>query len=503
MCLSPSSRITWRIRLLTCSILIVFSVVGAMVASGEGSGTLYQGVAPGRFRSHLEWRTGNYGGGDSPEFILRRRTLLKLYARQNETILLGSSGVGVGGALDNGDIRVFNPGAVTGTIGQETIPALVGPAVQGVFANGFSCVSQRNAVGDGRGRIGTRAQELGGPLPNAGGYAPCVYVAPVTGIYDVVFTGPAGANANTEPQVSGQRDLLPEDFGPLQQTSVSAWDVTVRDAGGTTLTGRLFGYYYAGNTGGGGRPVSGEAFVVTDNGFRYRVSMEGDPFGFLFFANQLGFQNTDGTPLYRNLLSDPAAGTQDQNELREVQGGVRLLPPEYPIFVNAPDPLVLDALGIPRQAVAPLIGGLVFRGSGGVGSTGLEEGGTFSFTTTQPGAYFVVISRDGANFDPTEPSNRVMRGVAAVPGPITVAWDGLDNQGLPFPAGDFVAAAAVQGGEVHFPMLDVENNVDGGPQVELLNPPDVTGDSLGDCPPWNGRCFGAFYDDRGDRKSVV
>jgi hypothetical protein len=83
------------------------------------------------------------------------------------------------------------------------------------------------------------------------------------------------------------------------------------------------------------------------------------------------------------------------------------------------------------------------------------------------------------------------------PGLVTVEWNGLDNAGDPFPVGEYSAKAAVQGGEVHFPFLDVENNADGGPVVELLNPPDITRDGVGDCPPWVGGCFGAFYDDRG------
>ena len=42
--------------------------------------------------------------------------------------------------------------------------------------------------------------------------------------------------------------------------------------------------------------------------------------------------------------------------------------------------------------------------------------------------------------------------------------------------GSGVAVAAAQGGEVHFPFLDVENNADGGPVIQLLNPPDINAD---------------------------
>ncbi len=498
---SPGPRPRLLIRRLAAAALILVTLATATLALGEGSGTIYRGTDPTRFRTHLEWRTGTYGGGDSLDFALRRRTLLKLYARQGESILLGSSGIGVGAGPDLGDVRVLIPGQVTGVIGQESIPALAGAPAQGVYSNGFSCREQRIAAGDGRGRIASNVQELAGPLPNAGGYNPCVYVAPVTGIYDVIFMGPSGFTTNDEPQVSGQINSTAADFGPQQLSSVTAWDATVRDGGGATQSGRLFAYYYAANTGGGARPLGGQAFVVTDTGFRYRIFFDGDPFGFVFYANQVGFQDSDGTPLYRNLVADPTASFQQQNELNQLQGGVALRPPTYPIFISEPDPLVLDALGIPRQPVAPAISGFTFTGPAGGSSTGVSEGGTFRMTTTQPGIYFIVVSRDGVNFDPTLPENRVLRGVATSAGPITRAWDGRDNTGQPFPEGSFSAGAIIQGGEVHFPFLDVENNLRGGPVIELINAPDTSGDSVGDCPPWNGGCFGAFYDDRGYRTS--
>lgn len=494
---------TWRIRLLVSAALVIVSLITASLAIGEGSGTVFRDAELTRFRSHLEWRTTNYGGGNSDSVVLRRRTLLQLYAQEGETILLGSSGINVGGTPDNGDIRVFLPGQVTGPIGQEVIPALAGPATPaqpGAFANGFSCAAQRTATGEiERGRIGSREQELAGPLPNAGGYNPCVYVAPVTGIYNVAFIGPSGDDSNDEPQITGGIEPAPEDFGPLQRTSTTAWDVTVRDADEEIRTGRLFAYYFAGNTGGGARVVSGTVYIVASSGFRYRAGLGGDPFGFIFFANRLGFLNTDGTPLYRNLMAEPTAPEQAQNELRELQGGVRLAAPEYPIFVNEPDPLVLEALDIPVEPIAPLISQLTFTGRNGQAGTNVGEGGIFSFITNQPGNYYIVISRDGQNFDPTEPENRALRGIVDAAGPVSVDWDGLDNAGEPFPAGTFTVRANLQGGEVHFPFLDVENNVFGGPVIELVNPPDITNDGVGDCPPWNGGCFGAFYDDRGYR----
>jgi hypothetical protein len=498
--------------LAACALLLLLALAAPLGAGAEGSATLYPGNTISAYRANIEWRTSVYGSADSPEFNLYRRTLLKVYAEAGETLLLGSSAIDVPGTPDDGDVRVFVPGAVTGPIGGEEIPALapLASAPPGVFANGFSCAAQRAAPGNGeRGRIASRDQELAGPnVENAQapgqGYTPCTYRVPATGIYDVVFTGPSGPDSDDEPSLSGTITPSAADFGPRQRTSVTAWDVSVRrdPTQPAVETGRAFTYYVAGNTGGGGRNVVSNGVVVTDYGFRYRVTYNGDPYGFIVYSNQFGFRNTDGTPLYHNIMADAEAPTQDQNQLKELQGGVELLPPRYPIFFDDPYPPVLDALTIPRAPIIPSIASLAFTGSQGDNTTLVGKGGTFTFQTSQPGVFTVVISRDGVDFTPDNPRNKLLLGFVEEPGPITVSWDGRDNGGEVFPVGEYRGRATVQGGEVHFPFLDVENNTLGGPRIELLAPPDADSDGLGDCPPWEGGCFGAFYNDSGYRAAA-
>jgi len=511
MSVRPGLATTRRLAALLLAIaLLLAAFARPMPASSEGSVSLFGTNPPDRFRANLEWRNSVYGfSADSPEFNLRRRTLLKLYANAGEQILVGSSGINAGGAPNAGDIRIFVPGAVTGPIGQEIIPALAGaaaPPQEGASANGFSCVAQRATAGNGaRGRIGSRAAELAGPntennlLPT--GYTPCRYTAPVAGVYDVVFIGPEGDETNREPVITGALSPAAADFGELQRSSVTAWDVTVRtDLNALAVErGRLFLYYFAGNAGANGRNIIGTGFVVTNFGFQYRVSYGADPFGFILYANQFGFQNSDGTPLYHNLMADPTVPTPDQNQLRELQGGARLLPPVYPIFFDRPYEPALDALGIPRTPVGPALSVLTFSAAGGGTVAPVGVGGTFRFQTSQPGVYKIVISRDGVDFEPDNPQNRLLRGIATAAGPIDVPWDGKDNADQDFPEGTFSVRAVVQGGEAHFPFLDIENNTPGSPTIELINPPDLDGNGVGDCPPWNGGCFGAFYDDAGYR----
>jgi uncharacterized repeat protein (TIGR01451 family) len=119
----------------------------------------------------------------------------------------------------------------------------------------------------------------------------------------------------------------------------------------------------------------------------------------------------------------------------------------------------------------------------------LNSGGTFTYTSNVQGVYDIVISRDGVNFDPTLPANRSLRGVRPA-GPQTVNWNGKDNVGNFFPVGTYQVHASFHGGEYHFPMIDVENDTQGGPTITLLNPPGGT------CPALVGGCRSGFYDDR-------
>src|SRR2546421_11725768 len=152
----------------------MFVAAGASEASAAGSQNLWPNGAGGN-RANTEWRTSSYGGG-----LLLRRTLLKAFLNAGEVLDLGSSAIGQGSS----DILVWNPGLVTGAIGNEDVSA----------APSFSCNSQRAGV---QGQITSRVEELAGPdtIPAGGvpnGYLPCHYTAPLAGIYNIAFVGPAG-----------------------------------------------------------------------------------------------------------------------------------------------------------------------------------------------------------------------------------------------------------------------------------------------------------------------
>jgi hypothetical protein len=481
------SRAQHRIWLL-CGVFMCLLVAIIVAQPGwllaGGTRTLYPLNHPGS-RANLEWRTSEYVGS------IPRRTIFNVYLRAGEYLLLGSSAVNANPANtpNLGDVLVYGPATDIGPIASEVFPATAD----------FSCLAAGQAAGNPNlGRIADRQQELAGPNTSdnqiPAGYTPCVYQAMAEGIHHVTFYGPYGGNSNTEIAPSARIDATAADFDVTQATSITAWDITIRDSLTSTgeITGRAFSYYIAMYTGDNGRNVGLLGYVVTKDGFIYRYEFDSDPNGFLIYSNQKGFLDTDGSPLYRNVVSVTGRPTQDQNQLVELQGNVGIDPPEHPFFLSPPDPIVLTALGIPTSPITPTIFDLGFTGTISGSTTRVNEGGDFSFRSGSSGIYLIVISRDGINFDPEGIENRSLRGQITNMLDLKVRWDGRDNQGHPFTAGSYLARAYVQGGEVHFPFLDIENNINGGPRINLTNPPSV-------CPPWQGGCNGAFYDDRGYR----
>ena len=462
--------------------------LGVLIASAvnvfaDGSQNLYPSGATGS-RANTEWRTGSYGAG-----AVTRRTLLHAYATSGEFLLVGSTAMGKGAA----DILIWNPGLVTGPPGNETIPGTAS----------FSCAAQRaSSLIAAQGEITSRSEELAGPdtVPGGGvtnGYTPCVDTAPTTGIYSIAMIGPAGTASNVDGGVSADIALTAAgDYSAAQGTSIAAWDVTVRDNltnPATTHTGRVFSYVLSLFTGGNGLPVNSVTYVVTTDGFRYRVDQRGmDPNGWVQYGSQLGFIDPDGTtPLYHDALAN---NTGSPGQLTSVDGGVIFAPPSYPIFFTPPANAALTALGIPLMPIASVVSKVSFTGTV-IGSTTLfQSGGTFSYTSNVAGVYQIVISRDGVNYDPTNPQNRMLSGLKGA-GTQTVTWDGKDNSGAYFPANvpgtSYPFKIEVHAGEYHFPFVDVENDTAGGPTITMLNPPG------GVCPPFTGGCSGGFYDDRG------
>ena len=209
---------------------------------------------------------------------------------------------------------------------------------------------------------------------------------------------------------------------------------------------------------------------------------------------------TGVTPLYHDLVADI-------NPLSNIEGGVASSlrrracssSPRLPGTCrrrSCRHPSCRPSTRSPSRARPGVVSGV----PGSVFSTG----GNIVFDGNIGGvAHVVIVPNPGGSRRlrkrrpsiPPCPTNRSLVRVVSA-GVQNLAWDGKDNSGAFMPAswtgngGDgYCFSATLHAGEFHFPLLDAENSVLGGPTITLLNPPG------GGCP--FASCSTAFFDDRG------
>jgi uncharacterized repeat protein (TIGR01451 family) len=431
------------------ALLIPPLLLNTQAVQAEGSHNM---VASGGSRPYLEWSGQSTAG-------IGRRSLLYVYVQAGEEISLGSS---VPTSFTNPQDIIYRSPAGT--------------------QNG-SC----DVLATGFGLIDTVAKETAGPLPSAGGYTPCTLIATETGVYEVEFHGPEYSTLDIgNPPSLGASTAFPTDATQLQ--TVAAWDITVRATpGGAIRSGRVFADYLALNMGGGAATLDASVYVLTQDGYLYQVDLNGQqPFGFIFFCNDDGFIDpaTDNG-LYRSVQLNTsndgflADATVHSPALADTTTHIT-----HKIFFQQPDPALPAAapysggtmwlLGPPIPPAVPT--NVSFTGTEGTpGQAGSGLGGYFRFTSSFQGSYRIVldINQNGVYTDTVD---RVLMGSAQV-GVNDIFWDGLDGEGnIVLTSGAaYSAYITVNGGEVHFPFLDVENNLNGF-IIRRLNGPGATPD---------------------------
>jgi uncharacterized repeat protein (TIGR01451 family) len=441
--------------------LLLLSLLAPLSVSAEGSRSLFPAAYPaGGARAPMDVTDNNAYAG-----VARNRQFLYVYAQAGEFILLGSRN-----RSNGGDIFVYNPQSF-GTRGLETVPGTAD------FTCSAATPPPGSFSGAGRGTIATRAAELAGPNSADGtvtatdGWLPCAYRAPVSGIYGVRFTGATSGTVAEAPTPASNPPLI-------LANRVSAWEVQVRAAANTRndINGRLFTYAWIGRTGGNGTAgrVFHTLYYITEDGYRYEQRMNAlDPFAYALYANRAGFLD-GGAPLYKSIRGDNQLATN----ILPGGSGISAQAPQYPIFFSdvrdtgandAEVERVLGALGLPSVPPVPQLTSVTFTGTVSPDTTTLGAGGVFTFTTVNTLTYEIVVSRDGVDFDPANPVNKVLTG-NALSGTHSVWWNGRDNSGALFPVGTgYRYRIAGRNGEVHFPIIDTEGMSLGGPTVRKLN----------------------------------
>ncbi|OKH30046.1 hypothetical protein NIES2119_31610 [[Phormidium ambiguum] IAM M-71] len=398
-------------------------------ALAEGSREL---TANGGDRPFLEYRNDQTAG------IPRRGTIF-VYANDNETINLGSSALGLG----NGDIRYTAPNGTTGTC-------------------------RVNKTG---GLIADRNQEIAGPLPNAGGYTPCVINVGTdgpSGIWQIEFISPNSASI-TDPYTNARISVNDPWTQNNNVSWIAAWDVTVRNANGQNINGRTYAKYLPFNMGGNDRALNSQTFIQTQDGYQYRVRLNGlDPYGFIFFANNKGFTNGPGGPaLYQSVqlpITPPVSFLNPNNPDTTTDY-------THKIFFNQPDINLPSSALTPSgptwllntPTIPPRPSNFQFRGientPNQTGTAPLNGRFTFDSPIVAPYTLVIDINRDGIFGN----ANDKIFNSTANAGQNTVNWDVTDGNGVAVPPGDLTYRAQVTlyTGEVHFPLFDAENNPNG------------------------------------------
>ncbi len=361
---------------------------------------------------------------------------MKVYVKAGETIYVGSSAQGV----DAGTINLRAPDGSTYTSGTSTTVGL----------------------------IGTRNQELAGPLPNAGGYTPYTrtVAANQAGVWEIDFISPSNGidqESSPAPTVANGNWSQPEG------QYIAAFDVSVRDAANSSfLSGRVFTNIFSGILSSFNSGFFAILHILTKDGYQYTLDNNGQAGnGFSFFVNNKGFRNSSGAASYQSINSTSSPNVQDPR-LPDTQTDIT-----HKIFFNTPAadlPATASTPGggttwLVNPPFVPAVSNTTFTGTEGTtGKAGTSPlGGTISFTTTSNGTYTIIIDVDN-NGVYTDPIDRKLTGPVSL-GANQVGWDGLDGLGNKVPAStvnyNVSISLALFSAEIHFPFFDVERNVNG------------------------------------------
>ncbi|WP_188133794.1 S-layer family protein, partial [Chitinophaga sp. CF418] len=421
-------------RLYKATFSLLFIMSGLLTSHrgyAEGSKDLYpSGIAGGR--AFLVSTTGTKAG-----WTLTNKGVHYAYLKVGETLGAASSAQGIG----SGQIILTAP---DGTVYSSTV--------------GSSTV----------GKIANRTQELQGPWV---GYTPFSQVAGAgqAGLWkiELVSTNPPatiteGAGANAAADAAWTQNAA--------SSAIAAWDISVRNAGGTIIPGRVYTnvlnmYVDYGN-------YRGVIYVLTKDGYVYKVNNNGSSgIGFVAFVNNKGLtaNATDaGEPIYKS-VAGTAPGT-DFNiwDPRSDDGTFSIT---QKMFYNVPATDMPATANMPggkttwlRGAkIIPTVANISVDGVEGTSGQVSKKGAYIRFNASVGGTYRISLVGSGSFV------TRQITGTA-VAGDNSIFWDGKDGAGVTPALGTASVTANIQlqGAEIHFPFIDVENNPN-GLIIEQLN----------------------------------
>ena len=229
--------------------------------------------------------------------------------------------------------------------------------------------------------------------------------------------------------------------------------------------GRLWSYVWAFNTGTDAtngflldRSTNQDYYVVVPGGvpntnFVWQLDLNQFA-GFVYelVANNRGVDSPNAALQNVRGLSVPVAGNS--------------VSPQYRMYTSYPDQTFT------RPTSGPAISNLSFVDSDGEDNTftpgvttGIQETGTFSFTSSLPGTYEIIIdaNQDG-DYGDASGLDVQLRGDTNALGNVSAIWNGRNNAGTLLPVGTYNAQVKAIVGEYHFIAGDVETS---GPDIGL------------------------------------
>jgi uncharacterized repeat protein (TIGR01451 family) len=361
---------------------------------------------------------------------ITQQLITNVYVEAGEIINVGSSGIGLNGAT----IILKSP---NGTIYTAT-------------------------GSGGLGIINNRTQEVAGPLPNSGGYTPYsrTVLAAETGLWQVTFISPGISSRGALPNTTAWTRSGNQGDGITANGALVAWDVTVRNSGGTSIPGRAYITNLGGDMGSYYPSIlKTDFYVLTKDGYVYQMNTNTlAPLVFNFFSNNKGFTSA-GNPTYKSLNGVPTVGT-NVSDPTATDSGTNIT---NKIFLN--NPLLAS---LPTSASHPVAGSTwltdipinpsisSFTYTRNVSASG----GAFNFTANTAGSYSIEIDTNN-NGSYTDAVDRNIQGLT-LSGSNSYVWDGKDGAGkIVNNKNTLTARVATRSGEVHFPVTDAESNPNG------------------------------------------
>lgn len=452
----------------TCKIHITliafFLTIFTNQLKAEGSIDLNRLEGTRYYRLYLEWYPSSPMQVTALDGVPSSNKIYA-YVVNGEHLLLASSNLNPNGDASfpgSGSIRYTKPDGTT-------IVTLTGTGAN----NSVGCIFNR-------------AQEKQGPnglLSGGSGYTPFDITADQTGIWTVEFISQSPTHTNG---TGGGPVRTTANWPANQRRSIAAWDVSVTNASVTSLIlGRVYARWLPFNPGGitfSGSPVTStyELYVRTRDGILYKWKQtDYAGYGHSIFSNNSGILDLGMNRLFQSLKFQPAPAPADK----------RLYSPEYndidefyanKMFFNPPNaalPATAKLGSITNHWLNPIYSSTppTFFFTPATPAPVNPMAGKFTtyYTTVQQANIIIDCNGDGIYGNAND---RRIDFYTKAADDTVVVWNGLDGAGVALPKGCYLAQLQLQNGEVHFPMLDIENNF-GGIKLERLNGPGTLPDS--------------------------